>query len=377
MIDEPFCISTTPHLSPWASRRNKSPYSLPFQCLFVTTSPARCLCTSKSHDCALLSRHTTERIKVDGSILPFVFFVSGNFTPPQIVASPTPYHPILHKTTVLTSPSVYRPRPAKPDCNGSNPKPPTPQTNLPHPPPRNPPPNLRAPPRPPPPAPLRPGRLPRPLFTHHPPNNPRGPRPQAPPPPPNNNNPKPPSKPPHHRIHPQILLTSLQTYTESLPILYTQNIFHADPHLLTSLPRLRPWYPPLTTPPPIPITRWYLPVRLDAPDPLPREVLASAFSGARELVLDLWVGGYFLFGGGGMRGCRGFEEGVRGVGEVRVWGALGEGEGDGGGYVGWLKGRMMGEEGEGDGEDGYEGGGGGYVPPGWVEGYAEGEGVMV
>lgn len=201
-----------------------------------------------------------------------------------------------------------------------------------------------------------------------------------PPPPPNNNNnnpPKPPSKPPYHRIHPQILLTSLQTYTESLPILYTQNIFHADPHLLTSLPRLRPWYPPLTTPPPIPITRWYLPVRLDAPDPLPREVLASAFSGARELVLDLWVGGYFLFGGGGMRGCRGFEEGVRGVGEVRVWGALGEGEGDGGGYVEWLRGRMMGEEGEGDGEDGYEGGGGGYVPPGWVEGYAEGEGVMV
>lgn len=103
-------------------------------------------------------------------------------------------------------------------------------------------------------------------------------------------------------------------------------------------------------------------------------MLAAAFSGARELVLDLWVGGYFLFGGGGMRGCRGLE-GVRGVREVRVWGALGED----GGYVGWLRERMMGVEGEGDGEgdEGYKGGGGGYVPGGWVEGYAEDEAVMV
>lgn len=118
-------------------------------------------------------------------------------------------------------------------------------------------------------------------------------------------------------------------------------------------------------------------MRLDAPDPLPKEALASAFSGARELVLDLWMGGYYLFGGGGMRGCAGLE-GVRGVGEVRVWGVLGDGDGGGeGGYVGWLRGRMMGEDGDGEDGEGYKGEGGGYVPGGWVEGYAEGEAVVV
>ncbi|KAK1831630.1 hypothetical protein QBC39DRAFT_407745, partial [Podospora conica] len=137
------------------------------------------------------------------------------------------------------------------------------------------------------------------------------------------------------RIHPSILYTCRQTNIESTAVLYT-NIFVADPHYLTGLPKLRPWYPPLKTTHGHKITRWYLPVRLDCPSHS-RSVFASDFAGAQELVVDLWQEAkYSYLCGPGTSGMQGLEGGVRGVRKVEIWGVPLGWEG----YVTWLK-RMM------------------------------------
>ncbi|KAK1831631.1 hypothetical protein QBC39DRAFT_258406 [Podospora conica] len=145
------------------------------------------------------------------------------------------------------------------------------------------------------------------------------------------------------RIHPAILLACRQTYAESLPILYTFNMFMR----YDGCPRLRPWYPDISTRPPHKITRWFLVVELHKPSPS-RAELAEVFDGARELVLMLSTTAKFLYGGSGKRALAGFE-GVRGVREVEFRGGLEKGGWER--YLGWLKMMMMQERKEGGGDD--------------------------
>ncbi|KAK0635391.1 hypothetical protein B0T17DRAFT_39919 [Bombardia bombarda] len=143
----------------------------------------------------------------------------------------------------------------------------------------------------------------------------------------------------HHTLHPAILSTSRQTHHEALPILYQHNIFLAHPLHLTSLPRLRPWYPPHTNQ--SLIRRWHLPLQLDLlPPPWSVSAITSAFSHADELVLSVWQA--VVFAGPGAEALRRFE-GVRGVRRARVLGCPGGFER----YVAWMEGVMMMEGDEG------------------------------
>lgn len=131
-------------------------------------------------------------------------------------------------------------------------------------------------------------------------------------------------------LHPAILSVCAQTHAEASPLLYKHNWFRADGDLLTALPRLRSWYPPVTSPAMTSMIRkWHIRIKLDSTPAWPAAVVTSAFSGAHELVLELWQGTFF--GGVGAEALRLFE-GVRGVGKPRVTG-IPPGFG---GYVRWL-----------------------------------------
>ncbi|KAK3359932.1 hypothetical protein B0T25DRAFT_564895 [Lasiosphaeria hispida] len=177
---------------------------------------------------------------------------------------------------------------------------------------------------------------------------------------------------PGAKLHPAILSVCNQTYTEAVHTLYRLNRFVADCALLTAVPRLRSWYPPV---PPSPLTtqirRWHIRIRLDSPPPWPAATVAAAFTNAEELVLDLWQATFM--GGVGADVLRRFE-GVRGVRRPRVLGTPPGFEG----YVAWLVALMKmpvldgwreGRTGEGEGLDERDGVGeggeferyGGYV----------------
>ncbi|KAK3327383.1 hypothetical protein B0T19DRAFT_161616 [Cercophora scortea] len=151
-------------------------------------------------------------------------------------------------------------------------------------------------------------------------------------------------------LHPAILSANHQTHAEALPILYTNNTFLAHPHNLTSTPQLLPTLPPITSPTNLPLVRrWRLRVRLDAlpPPTWTAATLSAAFTGADELILELWQGAFFVAAGTVV--LRLFE-GVRGVRRVRFTG-IGGGDGFGfGRYLAWLaramrkpKGSVVGE----------------------------------
>jgi len=56
--------------------------------------------------------------------------------------------------------------------------------------------------------------------------------------------PPPPSRP-RPFLYPAILRVCAQTHAEGTEVLYEHNAFLADDYLLTALPRLRPWFPPV------------------------------------------------------------------------------------------------------------------------------------
>lgn len=56
--------------------------------------------------------------------------------------------------------------------------------------------------------------------------------------------PPPPSRP-RPFLYPAILRVCAQTHAEGTEVLYEHNTFLADDYLLTALPRLRPWFPPV------------------------------------------------------------------------------------------------------------------------------------
>ncbi|KAK3685907.1 hypothetical protein B0T22DRAFT_518277 [Podospora appendiculata] len=141
-------------------------------------------------------------------------------------------------------------------------------------------------------------------------------------------------------LHPAILTANHQTYTEALPLLYTQNTFLAHPHHLTSKPQLLPSLPPITSATKTLhlIRRWRLRVRLDAlpPPTWTAATLSAAFTGADELVLDLWQGAFFVGGAGAGTLVLSLFEGIRGVRRV-CFAGVGAGDGFGfGRYLAWL-----------------------------------------
>lgn len=134
-------------------------------------------------------------------------------------------------------------------------------------------------------------------------------------------------------LYPAILSTNRQIHTEGTPILYGNNIFLAHATLLASFPRLRPWYPPIRERSVLPrIRRFHIRLRLDCDLAFDAAAATAAFSGADELVVEVWQAAFQSADHGALR----VFEGVRAVKTVRVYGST-TGFED---YVGWLEGVM-------------------------------------
>ncbi|KAF2720418.1 hypothetical protein K431DRAFT_285894 [Polychaeton citri CBS 116435] len=144
-----------------------------------------------------------------------------------------------------------------------------------------------------------------------------------------------------HRFSPSILYTCKQINAEGTPILYGANTFNAHASLLASLPSLilfsrgsrKALCPPVTSRRVINlIKRFHFHVRLDTDPRFTRAQAEESFSGAEEVVVDVFQAMY---------GSCGFEvlallEGVRGVERAVVGGSVGNGK-----YARWLEGSMM------------------------------------
>ncbi|KAK3325702.1 hypothetical protein B0H66DRAFT_135319 [Apodospora peruviana] len=155
----------------------------------------------------------------------------------------------------------------------------------------------------------------------------------------NNNNKTTADKQQQSQLYPSILSTCKQIHTEALPILYSQNSFLAHPSTLASSPCLTPLHQPLSPSSSVGgvvslIRRWRIRVRLDsAPPPWPASAIATAFSGADELVVQVWRA--MFMSPASVDVLRRFE-GVRGIRTVRIVGSICGFEG----YVKWLEGTM-------------------------------------
>ncbi|KAF6815836.1 hypothetical protein CSOJ01_03315 [Colletotrichum sojae] len=135
---------------------------------------------------------------------------------------------------------------------------------------------------------------------------------------------------PADELYPAILAVSRQTHAEATPILYSKNIFLAHATLLASFPRLRLWYPPVRERSVLAqIRRFHVRVRLDCDPAYDATAVTAAFSGADELVVEVWQA---MFQGADHGSLRVFE-GVRNVKTVRVYGST-IGFED---YVHWLE----------------------------------------
>ncbi|CAN8095683.1 unnamed protein product [Discula destructiva] len=147
------------------------------------------------------------------------------------------------------------------------------------------------------------------------------------------------TRPGHPTLHPMILSVCKQTHAEALPILYAQNTFRAHPTLLTSFPSLHSprAYPPISEsscPGVRLIRKWYLTARLDCGPFWTARTVAEAFTGADELMVEVWQS---MYDGAGSEVLRLFE-GVRGVKRAKIWGSIAGREG----YVRLLEGLMRG-----------------------------------
>ncbi|KAK3373927.1 hypothetical protein B0T24DRAFT_679311 [Lasiosphaeria ovina] len=156
-------------------------------------------------------------------------------------------------------------------------------------------------------------------------------------------------------IHPAILVVCVQTHDEAAPVLYGENVFHADPAALTAQPRLEPWFPPVVEPPSSSssssssspsstassgsstlaaytrIRRWKLQVNLDFAPDYTRDDVTAAFTSAEELDLVVCRGFSAFSGGASADALRRFE-GVRGLRRARIRHSPPGYER----YVGWL-----------------------------------------
>jgi hypothetical protein len=146
--------------------------------------------------------------------------------------------------------------------------------------------------------------------------------------------PDPPKQGAAHKLDPAILLVSHQINEEATPHLYSYNTFIAHYSLLTSLPRLRAWFPPVVHAQALRrIGRWWVRVRLDTEPQWETEDVTRAFSGMESVVLELWQP---MFLGSGPAVLKRFH-GVRGIKNAAVVGSTTGFEG----YARWLQELMM------------------------------------
>jgi hypothetical protein len=140
-------------------------------------------------------------------------------------------------------------------------------------------------------------------------------------------------------IHAQILAASHQIHREGSAILYGCNTFVSNESLLTSMPRLRAWYKPVTARHYLTlITRYHMHVRLDCDARFSAESATRAFSGLDELSIEVWQAQFESSDSEIMR----LFEGVRRVKRATVFGSVTAFPA----YRKWLEGAMMSPEGQ-------------------------------
>lgn len=142
-----------------------------------------------------------------------------------------------------------------------------------------------------------------------------------------------PPKPP--ALCPAILLSCRKAHAEAVDLLYTPNVFHAHPSLLSALPHLSSSAKPVLYPSMIAkIRRWQLTIRLDTDPRFSAEQATAAFSGAEYLEIRVWQS---MFDGADCSVLKLFL-GVRGVKVAKVGGSAEPG------LARWLEARMMSDE---------------------------------
>ncbi|KAM0813638.1 hypothetical protein AB5N19_13636 [Seiridium cardinale] len=142
------------------------------------------------------------------------------------------------------------------------------------------------------------------------------------------------SHPTDPKVYPHIISACRQTYFEAHPMLYRLNIFMAHQSLLTSFPRLRQNYSPVSSSEMASIIRRFkLRVRLDAAPGFTREEATQAFSGLEQVEIEVWQAEYRCAG----REVLELFEDIRGVRKAKVSGSTSGFEC----YAKWLQSGMM------------------------------------
>ncbi|KAF2636263.1 hypothetical protein P280DRAFT_409637 [Massarina eburnea CBS 473.64] len=118
-------------------------------------------------------------------------------------------------------------------------------------------------------------------------------------------------------VYGAILSTCRRIHDEAGPLLYTQNIFHAHPSLLTSMPHYSSPDRPALYPNPLSLVkRWQISLRLDTDPRFTACQATQAFSGAEFLEIKVWQAQFHACDLAVLR----LFLGVRGVKVVRVLG---------------------------------------------------------
>lgn len=135
-------------------------------------------------------------------------------------------------------------------------------------------------------------------------------------------------------VHPSILQSCRQVHKEAKEVFYGSNVFMAHSKLLSGLPRLRPYYPPITTGSLISLVRrWHIRVRLDCDPFFSAEQAKAAFDDAEELIIEVLQ---TQFGSSDYGVLKRFEE-VRGIKKARVYGSIASFPV----YANWLRSLLM------------------------------------
>jgi hypothetical protein len=120
-------------------------------------------------------------------------------------------------------------------------------------------------------------------------------------------------------IYPRILSTCRKIHNEAKQILYGANTFLAHPNLLSSMPRLRLYYNPISSSSLISLmSRYHIRVRLDCDPNFSTQKATDAFTGLEELTIEVFQA---QFGSSDYKVLRLFE-GIRGVKKARIYGSV-------------------------------------------------------
>lgn len=138
----------------------------------------------------------------------------------------------------------------------------------------------------------------------------------------------------HDKLHPAILAVCHMFYIEGVTFLYRHNIFVAHDALLTSMPRIRRWFPPINSPRCLTsITRFHMHIRLDCDARFTAERATTMLSGLEELIVEVSQAQHGSSSFGNLRRL----ENVREVKRARVIGSISSFRE----YAEWLESSLM------------------------------------